>query len=76
MFAVWSEPDQRVTVHAHSLASGVALIGNETTPSLPAAEAWLAGWGFLTAEPWEPVDGDPGRLTAPLTRKLTVVGGS
>jgi len=70
MFAVWSEPDRRVTIHAHSLASGVALIRDDNTANLPAAEAWLEGWGFLTTEPWQPVDGDPGRLTTPLTRRL------
>lgn len=73
MFAVWCEADSRVTIHATSLAGGTPLIRDDNTASLSAAETWLESCGFLTTEPWEPLAGDPGRLRAPLARRLVAV---
>lgn len=72
MFAVWSEPARQIRVHAHSLAGGTALIRREDVPSLPAAEAWLLSWGFLTSEPWQPVDADLSELRVDLVRRVPV----
>lgn len=71
MFAVWSEPDQRVTVHSSVLAGGTALMRDDSIASLPAAEDWLTGWGFCTVEPWRPA---PGGLRAELARLARLAG--
>lgn len=73
MFAVWSESGQQVRIHSSALAGGTALMRDDNVANLPAAEAWLAGWGFLTTEPWEPDRDRPGELRAPLARRTVPV---
>ena len=41
--------------------------------SLAAAEDCLAEYAYFTTEPWEPINGDVSRLSAPVTRRLQAV---